>query len=86
MLVDDGEAEAMALASERGWLLILDDLRARSVARNLSLAIIGTVGIMVQAKQSGIIPLLRPVLHDLETSGFYLSNALKEEALRLARE
>jgi len=32
LLVDSGEAEAIALAQERGWRIILDDQRARSVA------------------------------------------------------
>jgi uncharacterized protein len=34
-LVDDGEAEAIALARERGHEIILDDRQARAVAANL---------------------------------------------------
>lgn len=86
MLVDDGEAEAIALANEHRWRVILDDRQARSIARNLGIAIIGTVGILVRAKQAGVIPFLKPILDDLESSGFYISNALKEEGLRLVRE
>lgn len=86
MLVDDGEAEAITLASEKGWRLIVDDLQARSVARNVGISIIGTVGVLVQAKQSGIISLLKPILIALETSGFYMRSTLKEEALRIAGE
>ena len=86
MLVDDGEAAAIGLASERGWRVILDDRQARAVAKNLGITIIGTVGILVRAKQSGIIPLLKPILDDLETSGFYISNALREEGLRIVGE
>lgn len=86
MLVDDGEAEAIALASERRWKIILDDRQARSVARNLGIQIIGTIGVLVQAKESGIIFSLKPILSDLEAKGFYVGNTLKEEALRLVGE
>ena len=86
MLVDDGEAEAIALARERGYKIALDDRQARLVGSNLSLTVIGTVGILVKAKRSGIVIALKPLLDDLEANGFYLSSALKEEGLRLVGE
>jgi uncharacterized protein len=86
MLLDDGEAAAIALASELGHRIILDDLQARSVGKNLGLRVIGTIGILLKAKRAGIIPQLKPVLDDLELNGFYVGDALKKEALRLADE
>ncbi|MEK6322881.1 MAG: DUF3368 domain-containing protein [Acidobacteriota bacterium] len=86
MLVDHGEAEAIALASERGWRVVLDDRQARVIARSLGIQMIGTVGILLRAKQSGVIPLVRPIIDALEASGFWVSGALQEEALRLAGE
>jgi predicted nucleic acid-binding protein len=86
MLVDDGEAETIALASEHDCKVVLDDRQARAVARHLGLTVIGTVGILVKAKRVGAISSLRSVLDDLEANGFYLSGSLKEEALRLAGE
>lgn len=86
MLVDAGEAEAIALASERGCRVVLDDRKARSVARSLGVPIIGTVGILLRAKQSGVIPLVKPILDALEARSFYVSGGLKEEALLLAGE
>ena len=35
MLLDEGEAEAIALASELGHTIVLDDSQARAAARNL---------------------------------------------------
>jgi predicted nucleic acid-binding protein len=74
------------LTRERGWRIILDDRQARLVARRLGISITGTVGILVRAKRSGIIPSLKPLLSKLEVNQFYISNVLKEEALRLANE
>jgi len=86
MIVDAGEAEAIALASEKSCLLISDDKQARSAAKRLGVTIIGTVGVLVRAKQSGVIALLKPILNDLERNSFFISRALREEALRLVGE
>ena len=45
MVVGPGEAEAIALALEKGMRIILDDRKARGVARRLGLSITGTVGL-----------------------------------------
>ncbi|MGE0826775.1 MAG: DUF3368 domain-containing protein [Candidatus Binatia bacterium] len=86
LLVDDGEAEAIALAHERGLRIILDDRRARSVGKRLGVALIGTVGVLVRAKCSGIIPSLQSLLNELEANEFYIGAALKTEALHLVHE
>lgn len=46
LVVDAGEAEAIALAYETEVLLVLDDRPARAVARHLEIRIVGTVGIL----------------------------------------
>ena len=86
LIVDAGEAEAIALASEKGCRLITDDKQARSVAKSLGVPVIGTVGVLVRAKQSGVIVALKPVLEDLERNSFFISTALHEEALKLVGE
>ena len=86
LTVDAGEAEAIALASEKSCLLISDDKQARSVAKRLGVTVIGTVGVLVRAKQNGVIMALKPILDDLELNNFFISRALREEALKLAGE
>ena len=86
LIVDAGEAEAIALAVEKQEKIILDDQQARTVAKRLGIKIIGTVGCLLRAKQIGLITAVRPEIEALENAGFYLSEALKTEALRLAVE
>jgi uncharacterized protein len=86
LLLDDGEAEALALSVEKGWKIVLDDLHARTVALRMGVEITGTLGILVRAKREGIIPWVKPLLDDLDRRGFRMSPALKAEALRLAGE
>jgi len=82
--VDDGEAEAIALGYEYQYRLIVDDLKARKVAKRLGLRITGTVGILITAKKKGIIISVKDVIESLEFVGFYMSDALKIQALKLA--
>ena len=86
LLVDDGEAEAIALALEKNCKILSDDKQARSVAKKLGLKVIGTIGMFIQAKQYGLIDLLKPVLDDLEYNGFRMSESLKAEALKIVGE
>nr|BAL57698.1 hypothetical conserved protein [uncultured Acetothermia bacterium]BAL59382.1 hypothetical conserved protein [Candidatus Acetothermum autotrophicum] len=85
-LVDVGEAEAIALAFEQKTTLVLDDRKARQVAKRLGVRIIGTVGILVRAKKQGILASIRPQLEALKNVGFRITPELEQEALRLANE
>ncbi len=86
LVIDAGEAEAIALVSEKSCLLISDDKQARAAAKSLGVTVIGTIGVLVKAKQSGIIMEIKPILESLELNNFYVSRALREEALRLVGE
>ncbi len=51
--IDDGEAEAIALAMELGDVFIIEnDKNARRIAQKLSLKVIGTVGMLLRAKHA----------------------------------
>ena len=83
----DGEVEVMLLAKEiDADLAIIDDGLARKHAKYLGLNITGTLGILLRAKDSGIINELRPILNDLVSTGFYISDDVRDEVLRIAGE
>jgi uncharacterized protein len=86
-VLDPGEAEALVLAQEVGadWLL-LDEIKARAVARRLSLRIIGTAGLLVAAKHHGLLPQVKPLLDKLQTHDFRLSDQVYQTVLRQADE
>lgn len=82
-----GESEALAVALEHpGSTLLLDEKRARRFAAARGIALVGTAGVVLRAKQRGLIPTVRPVLDDLLATGFRLSDALYQGALRRAGE
>ncbi len=86
LIMDSGEAEAIALACMKGKRIILDDKQARNIAKRMKLNVIGTIGILIQAKNSGIIQAVKPSIEELERNNFYIGEHLKNEALKIVKE
>lgn len=85
--IDRGEAEAIALFSstKSDWLL-LDDLNARRLALAMGLPVVGTLGILVAAKQKGMIKELSPLLDALKSQRFYIADETLKKALIMVKE
>ena len=86
--LDPGETAALSLALEiQADAILVDERRGQQVAAALGLATIGILGILLQAKTSGLLSDLRPVLDRLEREAqFWISASLRDRVLRLARE
>ena len=85
--LDAGETESISLALEtRAQWVILDDLQARRLAKDLGLAVVGTAGVLFAAKQRGFIAAVRPPLDALRAAGFRLRKDVYEEILKAAGE
>lgn len=85
--IDDGEAEVIALALEQeDFYVVLDDKKARRIAKQIGLKLLGTIGVLLRAKRAGIIVEIKPVLDRLNEEGFYISVGLYQKALAIAGE
>ena len=86
--LDRGEAEAILLAIEsRSDLLIIDERKGRQVAKQYGLRLIGILGVLINAKEKGIIPAVKSCMDELvDKAGFYVSKELYEDVLRRVGE
>ena len=80
-------AEAIILAKElNADLLILDEKLARDYAKKLNVKITGTLGVLLKAKELGLVDTVRELLDILVKKGVWLSPKLIEKVLNLAGE
>ena len=85
--MDLGEVETIVLASEMNadWVL-MDEKKGRRKLSQLNIPKIGTLGILLKAKQLGLIPTIKPEFENLQKTGFSISRLVVEEVLKMAGE
>lgn len=77
-----GETGVLSFAIQNpGWKAVVDDGLARRCARTLSIPLIGTLGIVIRAKQAGLIPAAGPVLKATLDHGFHLDKTVIRHVL-----
>lgn len=86
--LNDGEAEAIALAIElKADQLIIDERMGRREATNLGVEITGILGVLLIAKKRGLIPEVKPIMNTLITEAvFRISDQLYNDIIKSAGE
>jgi hypothetical protein len=86
--LDKGEAAAISLAKElKADILLVDELKARNIAKKEGFKVIGILGVLLLAKSKGHITsvamLMDLLIHDV---GFWIDGNLYQEVKSLAGE
>lgn len=82
-----GEVSVIALGLENpGRIVLLDDARARRIATAAGLQVWGTLRVILEAKASGLIDRVAPVVDQLRESGMWISEDIRRRILVLAGE
>jgi len=85
--LDRGECAAIALAEElQANRLLMDERAGRKLAQTLALPTIGTIGILLLAKEEQIVSEITPLLDDLIAQGTWISPAFYQQILQMAGE
>lgn len=82
-----GETFVLTYARQHGdFEAIIDDRAARNCAKSLQLRVRGTLGIILLAKQAGLISEVKPFIKELRDVGLHLNPLLDQQILELAGE
>ena len=87
-VLDQGEAEAIALALQlSAELLIIDERPGRAIAQQCGIKIIGVLGMLLEAKRQGLIVVVKPLMDQLINEvEFWISRSVYESVLQAANE
>jgi predicted nucleic acid-binding protein len=85
--LDLGEAETIVLAREinADWV-VMDEKKGRQKLAQMGLNKIGTLGILIKAKEIGLLASIKPELEKLQENGFSVSQTVIETVLSQAGE
>jgi predicted nucleic acid-binding protein len=82
-----GEASSIAFAIENSEsLLIIDERKGRKRAEELGISIIGSLGVLLKAKEKGAIDSVSQIMEDINKTDFRISEAIKKKLLEEAGE
>ena len=80
-----GELETMALARALGAdRLLIDDRRARRIAQLNGIRVIGSLGILLGAKERGFVTAIQPLIELVRGGGGHYSDEIVDRELRIA--
>ncbi len=85
--LDAGEAEVIVLASELDAdLVIIDETLGRKFAKNNELKVTGTIGVLLKAKELGIVDDITSLIDLLIDNGIWISAKLRQTIINKAKE
>jgi len=86
--LSEGERQAIGVAASMGndVILLIDDRAGRQAAEKLNIRITGLVGVLLMAKERGLIKNIVDVIEEIRSNGYWLSNNLVDLAKQLSGE
>ena len=86
--LDEGEAAVIRIAMEIGDAeVLIDEKKARRIAAAVyQLKVLGTGGLLLRAKEKKLVVAIKPLLQEIRTNGYYISDRLQNGILRAAGE
>jgi hypothetical protein len=82
-----GELEAITLYKELDAdVLLIDDNRAKKYASLNGVKVIGSLGVLIKAKEKSHIEMVKPFLDEIQKSEVYISKKLIEKVLEICGE
>lgn len=82
--IDDGEAEVIILAEElKTSFIIMDDKLARKIAKLRGFNVMGTLRLLIAAKEKGLVNEVKPLIEKLQAVGFWINDDVYKAILKI---
>jgi len=85
--LDQGEASAITYSLQHDCIpILIDEIRGKSYAKRKGIPVIGTAGVLIQAKRKKLVTLIKPLLKDMQNKGYWLSDQFIDTVAGLVDE
>jgi predicted nucleic acid-binding protein len=81
-----GELAVLSFAHQNSCVALVDERRARRIAQQLGVAVVGSGSVLLALKKSGVLASIRPSLAAWTKHGYFLSESLQTQLLLAAGE
>ena len=86
MGLGSGEVAVLSYAQQHSHVALIDERRARRIAKQLGVAVVGSGAVLLALKSSGAMASIRPALVAWYKHGYFLSPALQKQLLASSGE
>ena len=85
-ILDEGEAQALSLATKMGCGVLIDERLGRLIARQRAISCVGIMGVLLQAKYKGQVQAVKPLIEQLLQQNYRVSDKVIDLVLQKAGE
>lgn len=82
----DGELAVLSICQANDYVAVIDEVRARKLARLMDIKLVGSGGLLLELKRSNLIYAVKPILDLWAQHDYFISNAMSLSILKIARE
>ena len=86
LLLGVGEMEVIAAAKARRCIVLLDEVVGRMVAKQMGVRVTGSLGVLLKAKEWGVLESIAPIVQAWKSAGYFLGDQVVADILRRAGE
>ena len=81
-----GEVAVLSYAKQHSLIALIDERRARRVAKHVGVAVVGSGAVLVSLKNAGLVTSIVPALKAWQDHGYFLSSLVRQQLLSAANE
>jgi uncharacterized protein len=82
----EGEIAVLSICKRFDYIAVIDEVRARKVAKLMGVKLVGSGGLLLELKRAGLVAAIKPVLEIWARHDYFIAQAVRHSLLRLAQE
>jgi uncharacterized protein len=82
----EGEIAVLSACKALGYIAIIDEVRARRLAKFMKITHVGSGGLLLELKRTGLITSIRPTLDLWAQHDYFISPSIRQSLLEIAQE